>query len=83
MFVQAVTKAAWLSDFEGAYEFKTHIKFAMGAQNALNVYPSKTPDVIRLSYLTTNSASFGTGKYLASPFGIDGGFYYGRVSWSF
>jgi len=83
VFVQSITRPAWISDFEGAYEFPHRVKFAMGVQNAFNIYPNAAPYQIRLSYLNTNSASFASSKYQGAAYGTNGGFYYGRLTWTF
>jgi len=82
VFVQEITNAAWLSSFELSYQFKQGVKLALGANNALNVYPNRVPNVLLLSYLNTNSATFAT-QYVPSPYGYNGGTYYGRLSWTF
>ncbi len=83
VFVQSVTNAAWLTDLEAGYDLPHNVKLGIGVNNAFNVYPNAAPDVLRLSYLATNSASFATSKRQSSAYGTNGGFYYGRLTWSF
>jgi iron complex outermembrane receptor protein len=83
VFVQSITNAAWLTDLEAGYDLPHNIKLGIGVNNAFNVYPNAAPDVLRLSYLATNSATFATSKRQGSAYGTDGGFYYGRLTWSF
>jgi iron complex outermembrane receptor protein len=83
VFIQSITNSAWLTALEGAYEFPHRVKMSIGATNVLNVYPNAATDVLRLSYLQTNSATFASTKHLASAYGYNGGFYYGRLSWTF
>jgi iron complex outermembrane receptor protein len=83
VFIQSITNAAWLTDLEGSYEFPHNVKMTIGATNLFNVYPNAATDVLRLSYLNTNSATFATTKHLGSAYGSNGGFYYGRVTWTF
>ena len=52
-----------ITDLEVGYEFPMHVKLSLGANNALNVRPNAPPDILRLSYLATNSAAFATSKY--------------------
>ncbi len=82
VWVQSITNAAWISNMEVSYEFPHGVKASLGATNMLNVYPNSPTDVLRLAQLATNSSGF-AGKYLGSAYGTNGGFYYGRVTWTF
>jgi len=81
-YVQLLSRSAFLTDFEGGYTFPHGFKFAMGANNAFNVYPNKLPYGYRYSQLAKDSSGFAT-QYSAAPYGYNGGFYYGRLTWSF
>ncbi|AXI02584.1 TonB-dependent receptor plug domain-containing protein [Aquirhabdus parva] len=66
--------AKWISDLEGSYRFNPKLTLALGAKNIFNIFPDKNGFI---------SAS-GFGQYgLYSPFGFNGGFYYGRLSYKF
>jgi iron complex outermembrane receptor protein len=75
---------AYITDFEFGYQLPMGVKFYLGANNLLNVYPTQQPYGFRLGQLQTNSSGF-AGKYPTSftPFGFDGGFYYGRLTFTF
>jgi len=66
--------AKWITDLEAAYDLNDAVTLAVGANNLFNVYPDKNtvPD-------TTGFAPYGGN----SPFGLYGGYYYGRVSVKF
>jgi len=81
-YVQLLVRSAWISDFEGAYQFSHGVKFSVGANNAFNAYPNKSPYGYRYSQLLKNSSSFAS-QYPAAPYGYNGGFYYGKLSWTF
>ncbi len=63
--------AKWVTDFELGYDITRNLNLAVGANNAFDVYPDKNGVV---SY-------DGSNVYGAfAPFGLSGGFYYGRVT---
>ncbi|MCJ2178459.1 TonB-dependent receptor [Novosphingobium album (ex Hu et al. 2023)] len=64
-----------LIDLEGSYEIRDGIKISAGANNLLNTYPDKLPAAF---------AASGFLKYnFYSPYGVSGGFYYGKLTFSF
>ncbi len=65
----------WLTDTELAWHVNKNLTVAIGANNVFNVYPDK--------FDAANNTS-GLAQYSSfSPFGFDGGFYYGRASVKF
>jgi len=63
-------------DIEGSVEIGKGIKIAAGANNLFNIYPTKLDAV--------NRGNTGFSLYNPySPYGISGGFYYGKLSFSF
>jgi iron complex outermembrane receptor protein len=76
---------AYITDLELGYKLPKGIKVFVGANNLLNVYPTQEPTGLRLGQLQTNASGFASSKYPSgfSPFGYNGGFYYGRVTFSF
>jgi iron complex outermembrane receptor protein len=63
--------AKWVTDFEVGYDITDRITLSAGANNLFDVYPQKKGLI----------ASDGSGAYgNFAPFGLDGGFYYGRLS---
>ncbi len=64
----------WVTDLELGYDLTSHLNLAVGANNLFDVYPDKRGVI----------AYDGSGAYgNFAPFGLSGGFYYGRVSYSF
>jgi iron complex outermembrane receptor protein len=81
-WVQLLSRSNWITDFEGGYTFPHGVKFSMGANNVFNHYPNKYPYTYRYSQLQKNSSGFAS-QYPAAPYGYNGGFYYGRLTWTF
>jgi len=66
--------AKWVTDLDIGYDLTDHLTLSAGANNLFNVYPDKHGLI----------AYDGSGQYgNFAPFGLDGGFYYGRVSLRF
>jgi iron complex outermembrane recepter protein len=75
------TKA--LTDLEVNYEIFSHLKLAVGANNLFNVYPNKMNAGLLKSYFNAQDNQAVLQYPGFSPFGFNGGFYYGRVTYSF
>jgi iron complex outermembrane receptor protein len=83
-YIQSTIRAAFLTDLEASYEVIKGVKLSAGANNLFNTYPNNTNYSLRLAQLYTNSSGFASSKYpTGSPYGYNGGFYYGRVTWTF
>ena len=67
--------AAVITDVEVNYMIGEHWQLSVGANNLFDLYPSKTNIASRFANSTVYSP--------ASPWGFDGGFYYGRVNYRF
>lgn len=66
--------AKWVTDLELGYDLTDHLNLSVGANNLFDVYPDKNGVI---SY-------DGSNVYGAfAPFGLSGGFYYGRVNFKF
>ena len=72
-----------ITDLEIAYEISDSLKFAIGADNLFNEYPGMVPDFVRQEQLNLNSNAYVTKYSSLSPYGINGGYYYGRLTYSF
>jgi iron complex outermembrane receptor protein len=74
--------AKWITDLEVSYRVAKAVTVAVGANNLLNIYPSRSgadgpPN-------TSFNVNTGTGQYPGtSPFGFTGGSYYARLQWDF
>ncbi len=67
------------------YHATQGLAFSVGASNLFNKYPAKqNADMLALMNSDTNQDYSSVAKYInSSPFGINGGYYYGKVSFSF
>lgn len=66
--------AKWIVDLDATYHATENLSFTLGADNLFNTYPDKS-NVID---------SLGENYYAQlSPFGLYGGYYYGRISYRF
>jgi iron complex outermembrane receptor protein len=81
-YTQLLSRSAWLTDFEGGYNLPHGVKLSVGANNVFNQYPNKYPYTYRYSQLQKNSSGFAS-QYPSAPYGFNGGFYYGRLTWTF
>lgn len=70
------TGNATLIDLEGRYEFPFGVTAAVGVNNLTDEYPNFTP-------ATLNAPTGSVGFPQFSPFGFNGRFVYGRLSYSF
>jgi iron complex outermembrane receptor protein len=76
-------KPALVTDLDLSVKVLKAVKLTVGANNLFNKYPSKNNTTLRDNQLRTNAQAY-AGQYPAfSPFGINGGYYYGKVTVSF
>jgi iron complex outermembrane receptor protein len=66
--------AKWVTDLDIGYDLTDHVTLSAGANNLFDVYPNKNG-------LIAYDGSGGYGNF--APFGLDGGFYYGRLAVTF
>ncbi len=69
------SRPAWIADLEVSYKFTKELVFTLGADNLFDKYADKTTPEARYQ----NAEQY----ILATPWGIDGGFYYARVAYKF
>ena len=78
-----VIKTAFTTDLEVTYRWSKQFSLTIGANNLFNKYPNKTSDELLAAQVRAANQA-GTVQYPAfSPFGINGGYYYGRATYSF
>jgi iron complex outermembrane recepter protein len=81
IYTRNTSNVAWLTDLETSYKFTDHMELAIGANNLFD----RQASTIRLDQL--GRISDGLVVYRAplgfSPYGIDGGYYYGRINFTF
>ena len=76
-------KPAAITDLDISYRILDSVKVTIGANNLFNKYPDKVNPGLRAEYLQSNSQNYVTQYPTFSPFGINGGYYYGRIAYSF
>jgi iron complex outermembrane receptor protein len=75
---------AGITDLEVSYMPIESVKMTLGANNLFNEYPNFTNGRIRAGQYATNASGYASSVYPTfSPFGINGGYYYGKVTYSF
>jgi iron complex outermembrane receptor protein len=72
-----------ITDLELAYRLTESIKLSLGANNLFNEYPDKKNSELLAAYRATNNNAAVAIYPSFSPFGINGGYYYGKLSFSF
>jgi iron complex outermembrane receptor protein len=70
-----------ITDMQVAYKITDKIKISAGANNLFNQYPPKTP--LTADGTPVDGALVYHVPYNFSPFGINGGYWYGRISVNF
>ena len=74
-FTSNRVRPTFITDVEFGYKITANITASVGADNLFDRYSNHT---------TAGSRYNNAEQYiLASPFGIDGGFYYGRINYNF
>jgi iron complex outermembrane receptor protein len=75
---------AGITDIEVTYAPIDSVRISIGANNLLNEYPNRQNGTYRYGQYMTNASGYASSVYPTfSPFGINGGYYYGKVSYSF
>jgi len=75
--------ATFITDLEISYKIIEPVKLTIGANNLFNKYPDKLNPAYRNTFLTGNANGFVTQYPTFSSFGINGGYYYGKVAYTF
>ncbi len=81
--MKTTIKTALITDLDLNYQVLESVKLTIGANNLLNYYPNRINGLLREHYLKNNSNGYVTQYPSFSPFGINGGYYYGKVTYSF
>jgi iron complex outermembrane receptor protein len=75
-------KPQWITDLEFSYDLNP-VKLSIGANNLFNNYPTKYPQFIRTQQYNLSSTAYITKYPSFSAIGINGGYYYARLSFKF
>ncbi|MGR4865292.1 TonB-dependent receptor plug domain-containing protein [Caulobacter sp. LARHSG274] len=81
--MKTTVKTALITDLDVSYTVIPAVKLSVGANNLLNRYPNRINGLLREHYLKNNSNGYVTQFPSFSPFGINGGYYYGKITYSF
>jgi iron complex outermembrane receptor protein len=81
--MKTTVKTALITDLDLSYQVLDSVKLSVGANNLLNRYPNRINGLLREHYLKNNSNGYVTQFPSFSPFGINGGYYYGKVTYTF
>ena len=72
-----------ITDLEVAYQVTSSLKLSLGANNLFNTYPDKKNSALLAEYRSHNDNTAVAIYPGFSPFGINGGYYYGKLSFNF
>ena len=72
-----------ITNLDVGYQFTDHLKADLGADNLFNRFPNKINGNIRTSEIAAQDNAAVEQYPSFSPFGINGGFYYVKVAYSF
>jgi iron complex outermembrane receptor protein len=80
--LNTVASASAITDAELSYKFPKGVVAAIGANNLFNKYPDKFTAAFQTACIASGAGC--TTQYPTfSPYGINGGYYYGRLTFSF
>ena len=72
-----------ITDLEVAYRVTESLKLSVGANNLFNTYPDKKNEALLADYRSHLDNTAVAIYPSFSPFGINGGYYYGKLSFNF
>jgi len=78
-FVESIPVAG-IVDLDIGYKIRSNLKLDIGANNLFNTFPPKAPVI---GGLPADNGLVYSVPYTFSPYGINGGYYYGRISVTF
>ena len=80
--LNTVASAAAITDVELSYKFPKGVTAAIGANNAFNKYPDKFSAAFQTACIASGGGCV-TQYPSFAPYGINGGYYYGRLTYAF
>lgn len=75
--------STFITDLEISYQILAPVKVTIGANNLFNKFPDKLRSDYRNTFLTANNQGYVTQYQTISSFGINGGYYYAKVAYTF
>lgn len=82
-YVTIPVNSAFITDLEVTAKIGSGLRLSAGANNLFNKYPNKYPADFRAAQYSISSTAYISKYPSTSPYGIMGGYYYGRVSLKF
>ncbi|WP_375382487.1 TonB-dependent receptor plug domain-containing protein [uncultured Sphingomonas sp.] len=82
-YVDVPIHSAFITDIEASFKVAKMLRISLGANNVFNKYPNMFPGDFRAAQYSISSTAYVQKYPSTSPFGVDGGYYYGRVSVKF
>ncbi len=79
-------KARWITDVDVTFRATKQLSLSVGANNVFDILPHRTvPSVIAGGTVYNGADNAGSLPFLLNPtpYGFNGAFYYGKVSWKF
>jgi iron complex outermembrane recepter protein len=79
-------EAKWITDLDVTFRVSRQLALSVGANNVFDVMPHRTaPSVIAGGTVFNGADNAGSLPFLLNPtpYGFNGAFYYGKVSWKF
>ena len=73
----------FITDLEVSYKVFESVKLTIGANNLFNKFPEKLNQAYRNTFLAANANGYVTQYPTFSAFGINGGYYYGKIAVTF
>lgn len=73
----------FITDLEISYKLFESVKVTIGANNLFNKFPEKLDTAYRNTFLAANANGYVTQYPTFSAFGINGGYYYGKIAITF
>jgi iron complex outermembrane receptor protein len=71
------------TDLEISYKVFESVKLTVGANNLFNKFPDKLNQAYRDTFLAANANGYVTQYPTFSAFGINGGYWYGKINYTF
>jgi iron complex outermembrane recepter protein len=83
VFYETEISPSVLVDLDIAYEILDGVTLSIGANNLFNKYPDKINAILRDEFFRNNQNAYVTQYPTFSPFGINGGYFYGKINYTF
>ena len=82
-YYKSVINTTAITDLELSYHFTKQLTFSAGANNLFNQYPDKYNAALTAQQRAADDNAAVSVYPTFSPFGINGGYYYGKITYTF